>query len=523
MSTDQLFEKYRELQQYVAWSDEDEKRLRTVAGLLEPTFGSLVDDFYQEILQHSDAARVITGGTEQVERLKVTLRQWLNEAIAGPYDANYVERRVRIGLRHVQIGLDQAYTNVALSRLRNTMARCLAERWPHEARDLALTIISLNKILDLDLTIIQRAYESERLRLQGIAQQKRSDATFGNLVESAECAIVILRNDNTITYFSPFAERLTGHAQKDVLNSDYGLLFAEQAETFAVEKLLVKARAGEPVLNCELTISCSDGRKRLLVWNARRLDDYDGDSAVLAVGHDITEMRRATERLRVSERLAAIGQTVTGLAHESRNSLQRIHSCTELLEYEVEDNEEAMHLIRRSRKAQDDLHRLFDEVRNYAAPVTLEKLPCDMASIWREAWGLLQRERSGRDASLTEQLGNCDRNVRVDRFRLVQVFRNLLENALVACTDPVKIEVACREIQDEGRGGSLEIRVTDNGPGLAPEIHDRVFQPFVTTKTKGTGLGMAIAERIIHAHDGDIWAEGSDRPGAQFVILLPRE
>lgn len=114
-----VFRRYQDLQRYVGWTEDDAGRVRAVAGLLDPHLGPIVDDFYAEIERHPVAHKVISGGVAQIERLKGSLIRWLRELLTGPYDAAYVERRLRVGQRHVEIGLDQVYTNVALSRLRN--------------------------------------------------------------------------------------------------------------------------------------------------------------------------------------------------------------------------------------------------------------------------------------------------------------------------------------------------------------------------------------------------------------------
>ena len=100
-----------------------QRQLQSLAALLEPHLPALVDDFYEEIERHPRARAVITGGQEQIDRLKGTLRQWLRELLNGPHDAAYVARRWRVGWRHVEIGLDQVYTVVALSRLRRGLLR----------------------------------------------------------------------------------------------------------------------------------------------------------------------------------------------------------------------------------------------------------------------------------------------------------------------------------------------------------------------------------------------------------------
>jgi two-component system, NtrC family, sensor kinase len=161
MSLDHLFERYQELQSYVGWTEGDAQRVQAIAPLLEPSLPALIQDFYAEIEKHPDARKVITGGQAQIDRLKGTLLRWLRELLTGCYDQHYVARRWRVGWRHVEIGLDQVFTNVALSRLRTGLLRCLQEAWQGDGKSLTTTVRSLNKLLDLDLAIIEDAYQTE--------------------------------------------------------------------------------------------------------------------------------------------------------------------------------------------------------------------------------------------------------------------------------------------------------------------------------------------------------------------------
>jgi signal transduction histidine kinase len=221
---------------------------------------------------------------------------------------------------------------------------------------------------------------------------------------------------------------------------------------------------------------------------------------------------------------------MAGLTHESGNALARSQSCLEMLQWEVEDRPEALELIKSIQKAQDHLKQLYEEVRGYAAPIVLEREVWDLKMIWRQAWANLALAREGRDVSLREDIGGLDLNCAVDHFRLEQVFRNILENSLAACTDPVRIEVCCAKVQMDGQA-AVRVAVRDNGPGLNSEQRQRIFDPFFTTKTKGTGLGMAIAKRIVEAHGGQIAvgpaSGGRQHPelgrGAEIVMTLPRE
>ncbi len=166
-----LHRRYQELQSYVGWTDEDARRVHALAGLMEPHLGPLIDDFYEEIERHPDARKVITGGRPQIDRLKGTLVQWLRDLFVGRYDRDYVVRRWRVGWRHVEIGLDQVYTNVALSRLRTGLVRVLGQYGPDDRAELVATIQSLNKLLDLDLAKIEDAYQTEHLTRQQRAER----------------------------------------------------------------------------------------------------------------------------------------------------------------------------------------------------------------------------------------------------------------------------------------------------------------------------------------------------------------
>jgi signal transduction histidine kinase len=170
MDPDALYRRYQELQRYVGWADEDAQRVQSVAAALDPFLPALIDDFYDEIGRHPDARKVITGGAAQIVRLKGTLLRWLRDLLAGPYDREYVARRWQVGWRHVEIGLDQVYTNVALSRVRAGMVRALGEVLKGEPQAERAVRRSLNALLDLDLAIIEDAYQAEYA-----ARQQRSE------------------------------------------------------------------------------------------------------------------------------------------------------------------------------------------------------------------------------------------------------------------------------------------------------------------------------------------------------------
>jgi signal transduction histidine kinase len=208
VNIEQIYRRYQELQVWVGWTEDAAQRVAATAELVTPHLVSLIDDFYDEIGRHPNARKVITGGQAQIERLKGTLRQWLRELVSGVYDQKYVARRWQVGWRHVEIGLEQVYTNAALSRLRTGLIRILHENWAGDREDLQQTVRALNKLLDLDLAIIEDAYQYEySARLQrsermaaigqvagGVAHELRNPL---NVVKTSVYFLLNARNPST--------------------------------------------------------------------------------------------------------------------------------------------------------------------------------------------------------------------------------------------------------------------------------------------------------------------------------------
>jgi signal transduction histidine kinase len=122
---------------------------------------------------------------------------------------------------------------------------------------------------------------------------------------------------------------------------------------------------------------------------------------------------------------------------------------------------------------------------------------------------------------LQENIDGVDVNCVADSFPIERVFRNIFENSLAACPDPLRIDARCSPATLDDKP-AVRIRLADNGPGLNAEERQRIFEPFFTTKTKGTGLGMAIVKRIVDAHGGRISVCDDQVPGTTVEIILPK-
>lgn len=342
------------------------------------------------------------------------------------------------------------------------------------------------------------------------------------LIDMPSLAILLLDQQGKIVRFNPCLEALTGYAATEVLGRDWAATLIPETAQDEARQTFSAVLEGECRVNWLMPIQTRSGPERRLEWGARALRTAAGQvEGVILVGRDTTELHEAHERLLQTERLAAIGQTITGLAHESRNALQRTQACLEMLALQMTDRPQALQFIQRIQDAQDRLQHLLEDVRRYAAPIRLEPVLCNLASSWRDAWDHLEGARRSRNVRLVEVLPADALPCRADPFRMVQLFRNILENALMASASPGRITVQA-DAATLGCTPAWRVAVQDQGPGFAEDQLEKLGEPFYTTKTQGTGLGLAIARRIAEAHGGTLEARNQPQGGAEVVITIPR-
>ncbi len=339
-----------------------------------------------------------------------------------------------------------------------------------------------------------------------------------SLVETAASIILLVDGDGRTIYSNPFTTAITGFKIVETQGQDWIETFVPEAQRMRVRRIFKSCVTGKMGQDAVFSIMTPQQEAMQFSWTSHVMTGAGGDvTGVLLIGHDITPLVEAQQRLLQSERLAAIGQTMASLSHEVRNELHSLQLGLLLLESQVTDSA-ALKVIGRVKGIEGRLTRLFEDIRSFAAPIQLVRSTVSLAEIWRRAW-TTATSGDERRAELVEETGGEDFRLSVDVMRVEQVFRNLFDNSLAICPAPARITVCCSVVSRD-ENDFLSISIQDNGPGLSPEARKRVFEPFFTTKSVGTGLGMSISRRIIEAHGGDLQV-GQNRDGAEFVIWLP--
>jgi PAS domain S-box-containing protein len=352
------------------------------------------------------------------------------------------------------------------------------------------------------------------------AELRAQKAFAEALLEEAAAAVLVLDSTGRIVRVNAFTESATGQTRREMIDQLWCDLLPEEDRPPCEDALSDLLLKGHPLRRTGGLLD-REGTVRAVEWSGTRLIGSDGQSLALLVGHDITELKEAQRQALHWERLAAVDRMAAGLAHESRNAVQRSQACLDRLVWLLEGQPDALDLVARARKAQDDLMRVYESVREYAGPLGLQRQSCELARAWREAWKQVAHLHLDPAPNLSEEMDTNDTRCVGDHFRFVQVFRNLLENAVAASPAPATVTILCRDADLGGRP-ALEAAIRDRGPGLSAEQRRHLFEPFYTTKPKGTGLGMAIAKRIVEAHGGEIAAGDAPGGGAEVRVLVPR-
>jgi len=249
---------------------------------------------------------------------------------------------------------------------------------------------------------------------------------------------------------------------------------------------------------------------------ARRL--LAGVGAVLAAQRLADDASKARELLARADRLTVLGTLAAGIAHEVRNPLVSVRTFIELLPERLHDEEFRTAFRQLSLAEIERICSLLNDLLAFARPPSTQLEPTDAGSLAVQTVRLLEPEARKRSVSLHLTCAGDLPPVLADEGRLKQVLMNLILNGIEACHEQGEVHVATVAAAD---GAGTTIEVADTGDGILPAVAPHIFDPFVTTKDAGSGLGLYIAQRIVTEHGGAIQIRSRPTGGTVFSIRLP--
>ena len=363
---------------------------------------------------------------------------------------------------------------------------------------------------------IARDTTAERERALALA---RSEARYSRLVESATDAIFTLDANGHFTSVNHALELATGLPRESLLGAHFSEVIHERDRDamLAIHAGTMNGRA----LRGEMHFMGRGGVVREGSLTTTPVVEGSAVVAALGIVRDMTDQKRLTDQLMQQEKLAAIGQLVSGVAHELNNPLAGVIAFSQLLlAGPIADAEQGSALetihqeAKRAAKIVANLLTFARQHKPQRAVTDVNQVLLDTLELRRYALRMQQVEL---DISLDQQLPPTW----ADPFQLQQVFLNLIgnaEQAMTALATGRKLSITTRAAD-----AKLLISFTDTGEGISPHAMDQIFNPFFTTKAvgQGTGLGLSISDGIVRAHGGSIEVESVQGEGATFTIELP--
>jgi PAS domain S-box-containing protein len=324
---------------------------------------------------------------------------------------------------------------------------------------------------------------------------------LSNLLESISDGCIAIDTDGVITRFNRAATAILGFAAADIVGRSFKEVFKRDFTAPRLPgSLELMARSGRPVPVSERDSPIADHEQRRL--------------GTVKTFQDLSELIALREQVRQIDRLAAVGEMAATVAHEIRNPLGGIRGFAAFLAQDIADEDPRKRLVLKIQEGTRSLDRVVSELLEYTRPIEIVLRPISCAELIDTALGFFDLE--GRPIEIRQDLEPGLRAL-ADRDKLRQVLLNLLLNAAQSIEGEGRIEVSAR-----AENGWACIRVQDTGCGMEPMECKKVFSPFYTTKEKGTGLGLAVSQKIIEGHGGSIGVESSLDVGTTFTVRLPR-
>lgn len=351
------------------------------------------------------------------------------------------------------------------------------------------------------------------------------------ILETVTDAIVVMGQDGLIQSFSAAAERQFGYAASEVVGKNVNILmpspYREEHDGY-IHRYRATGEKRIIGIGREVTGQRKDGSVFPMYLSVGE-GKLEGASIFVGIIHDITDQRTAAKRLTELQaellqvsRLSGMGQMASALAHEINQPLTAIATYMKAIRRMLDAGDpDALDRARSALASANEqalrAGEIIRRLREFVARGDTEKDLVDATTLVTESLALAKMSNKLERTRVKLELESPSRSVIADKVQIQQVLLNLLRNALEAMGGAGGLTVSARSV-----GDLIEFSVADEGPGLSDEVKSRLFEPFVTTKKDGMGVGLSICRTIIEAHGGRLWAESNAGAGTVFRFTLAR-
>jgi two-component system sensor kinase FixL len=361
------------------------------------------------------------------------------------------------------------------------------------------------------------AWLNEELRRSAVLAEGRAER-LDAIINTSVDGIIVIDARGHIEAFNPAAERLFGYLELEVLGRNVNLLmpspYREEHDAY-IERYLATGQKKIIGIGREVTGRRKDGSIFPLHLSVGEIR-IGGDRKFTGVVHDLTARVRMEERLREQTALARLGEMAGLIAHEVKNPLAGIRGAIQVVGSRMPQDAPDAAVLKEIISRIDSLDQMMKELLLFARPPSPKRMPTDVATLISSTAAFLGRDPAW--SSVEVDVAGSAPLISADAEMLRIVFQNLMINAAHAMQGRGRIQVGVMAAD-----GFVRATVADSGPGIPQEVREKIFVPFFTTKSRGTGLGLPTAKRLVEAHQGEIAVECPPAGGTIVHVRLPVE
>ncbi|EPZ2455205.1 two-component system sensor histidine kinase AtoS [Citrobacter youngae] len=350
--------------------------------------------------------------------------------------------------------------------------------------------------------------------VNALAQTLRETKTLNDLIiENAADGVIAIDRQGDVTTMNPAAEQITGYQLHELVGQPYATLFAD---TQFSSPVLDTLEHGTEHVAQEVSFPGRDRTIEISVTTSRIHNAHGELIGALVIFSDLTARKETQRRLAQTERLATLGELMAGVAHEVRNPLTAIRGYVQIIRQQTSlpEHQEYLSVVLNEI---DSINKVIQQLLDFSRPRQSQWQQVQLNALIEETLILVQTAGLQARITFTTELDTSLPAIVADRELLKQVILNILINAVQAIAARGEIRIRTWQYS----ASQQAVMIEDNGNGIDIAIQKKIFDPFFTTKASGTGLGLALSQRIINAHQGDIHVTSMPGCGATFTLILP--